>query len=201
MSHTYKRSGGSEPGSEPSDRLINLFAALAQGVSDRVRGVIAEAFPSGGETAAALIVIGHEPGLSIEQISRILRLSHAGAVRLVDRLMNQGWAAKSPSRTDRRVMHVALTAGGQAQRDILLELRRAAVSDLLAPLASHDHDVLERLAGFILAKLPGDALSALTTCRFCDEKMCTACPMGAFGSIVTSERPDTSITTTKGLKL
>ena len=43
----------------PSDRLINLFGALAQGVSDEMRGAIAQRFPAGGETAAALSLIGH----------------------------------------------------------------------------------------------------------------------------------------------
>jgi hypothetical protein len=40
---------------DPSDRLINIFGALSQAVSDRVRLAIAEAFNAGGETAAALI--------------------------------------------------------------------------------------------------------------------------------------------------
>ena len=38
---------------DPSDRLINIFGALSQAVSDRVRLAIAEAFNAGGETAAA----------------------------------------------------------------------------------------------------------------------------------------------------
>ena len=101
---------------EPSDRLINVFGALAQAVSDRVRIAIAQAFTAGGETAAALIAIGHEPGMSIDQISRILRLSHAGAVRVVERLDDQGFVGKSQSPSDRRVAHITLTRRGQAER-------------------------------------------------------------------------------------
>ena len=69
-----------------SDRLVNLLGALALGVSDQIRSAIAEGMPLGGETAAALTVIGHAPALSIDQLSRVLRLSHAGTVRLVERL-------------------------------------------------------------------------------------------------------------------
>ena len=91
---------------DPSDRLINIFGALSQAVSDRVRLAIAEAFNAGGETAAALIAIGHAPGMSIGQVRQTLRLSHAGAVRVVERLGEQGMVAKSPSPYDLRVVHV-----------------------------------------------------------------------------------------------
>lgn len=51
---------------------------------------MAHKLPAGrcGRTAeenAAAIVIGHAPTMSIDQLSRILRLSHAGTVRLVER--------------------------------------------------------------------------------------------------------------------
>ena len=184
MSHTSKNTP-TERRLDPSDRLVNLFAALAQGVTDRVKGVIFEAFPSGGETAAALVVIGHQPGMSIDQVSKILRLSHAGAVRLVDRLISQGLVAKTPSAADRRMMHLDLTVEGSEERRKLLALRNASVAELLGGLAVEERKLLERLSESILARLPCDALSALTTCRFCDEKTCTACPMEAFGRVAT----------------
>ena len=40
---------------------------------------------------------------------------------------------------------------------------------------------LECVAETIAAALPDDALSALTTCRFCDERRCIDCPMEVFG--------------------
>jgi hypothetical protein len=51
---------------------------------------MAHRLPAGrcGPTAeenAATIMIGHAPTMSIDQLSRILQLSHAGAVRLVER--------------------------------------------------------------------------------------------------------------------
>ena len=55
---------------EPSERLINLFGALALGVTDRVRWAALAETALGGETAAALVVIGHSPGLSIDRLSR-----------------------------------------------------------------------------------------------------------------------------------
>ena len=39
----------------------------------------------------------------------------------------------------------------------------------------------ECVAETIAAALPDDALSALTTYRFCDERRCVDCPMEVFG--------------------
>jgi len=162
---------------DPSDRLINTFAALSQAVSDRVRMAIAEAFNAGGVTAAALIAIGHEPGMSIGQIRQILRLSHAGAVRVVERLGDQGLVEKSQSSSDRRVVHVALTSLGQVQRVELLGLRKAAVADLLDKVSAEDRVALERAANAILSSVFCDPQGGWGTCRLCDRARCDDCPV------------------------
>ena len=162
---------------DPSDRLINTFAALSQAVSDRVRIAIAEAFSAGGETAAALIAIGHEPGMSIGQIRQILRLSHAGAVRVVERLGGQGLVAKAQSPSDRRVVHVTLTSRGQIERTKLLGLRNAAVAELLGKVSADDRVALARAADSIVSSLFSDPREALATCRLCDRARCTDCPV------------------------
>ncbi len=173
-----------------SERLINLLGALAVGVTDQMRAAVNDAMPLGGETVAAVIVIGHVPSLSIDQLSRILRLSHAGAVRLVDRLVERGFVEKKPSALDRRTMSLALTLSGRKQREELLELRRAALSTLLAPVSSEDLSALERIAETIVAALPDDALTSLTTCRYCDERCCTDCPMEVFGPLQSLGNPN-----------
>ncbi|MGH9626822.1 MAG: MarR family winged helix-turn-helix transcriptional regulator [Bryobacteraceae bacterium] len=59
-----------------------------------------------------MIVIGHAPTMSIDQLSRILRLSHACAVRLVDRLVERNLVENRPSALDRRIISLALTTDG-----------------------------------------------------------------------------------------
>jgi DNA-binding MarR family transcriptional regulator len=151
----------------PSDRLINLFGALAQGVSDEMRGAISQRFPAGGKTAAAF--------------GKALRLSHAGAARVVERLVAQKFVSKSQSAGDRRVMHVSLTPGGETERRALLNLRSTAITGLLAAVGEKDRAALERVAETILASLPRDEVRARTTCRFCDEEKCTDCPTDIVG--------------------
>jgi hypothetical protein len=49
---------------------------------------------------------------------------------------------------------------------------------------------LECVAETIAAALADDALSALTTCRFCDERRCIDCPMEVFGLLEPPRRFD-----------
>jgi hypothetical protein len=52
-----------------SDRLVNLFGALAVGITDRIKKAAFDPTIPGGETTAA-IVIGHATGLSIDELGR-----------------------------------------------------------------------------------------------------------------------------------
>jgi hypothetical protein len=63
---------------------------------------------------------------------------------------------------------------------------------LLNQVAPEDFAALERVAETIAAALPEDALAALTTCRFCDERRCIDCPMEVFGLL---EPPGSSTAT------
>jgi MarR family transcriptional repressor of emrRAB len=123
---------------------------------------VAHRLPAGrcGLTAAenaAVIVIGHAPTMSIDQLILILRLSQVGTVRLVDRLVERNLVEKRPSALDRRIMSLALTTGGWQQRDKLLALRRAALTVLLNQVAPEDLAALEHVAETIAAALPEDA--------------------------------------------
>lgn len=56
-----------------SDRLVNLFGALAVGITDRIKKAAFDpTIPGGGETTAAIVVIGHATGLSIDELGRVL---------------------------------------------------------------------------------------------------------------------------------
>ena len=163
-------------------RLANLLGALAVGISDRIRLAAAEKTSMGGEAAAALIVIGHMVGLSIDQLGRILKLSHPGTVRVVDRLVAAGLAERKPALTDRRVLSLHLTPAGETERSAVLEGRRVAVFAVMDHVSPDDYPILELLVEKMLASLPCDATSAMSVCRFCDQQACPACPMSKFES-------------------
>ncbi len=168
---------------EPSDRLTNLFGALALGVSDRVRWEALDETALGGEASAALVVIGHTPDLSIDQLGRVLGLSHPGTVRLVDRLTSANLAQRKVSPLDRRTAALSLTPTGRKQRSVVLKRRSAALKAMLSVVSAEDRGVLERVADAMLKTLPHDAASALSVCRYCNERQCANCPMDIFGEL------------------
>jgi MarR family transcriptional regulator, negative regulator of the multidrug operon emrRAB len=169
--------------SAPPDRLVNLLGALAIGLADRVRWAALDEVGLGGETAAALVAIGHAPGLSIDHLGHVLRLSHPGAVRLVDRLTQAGLAVRGSAARDRRSVALHLTASGRSRRDALLKRRHDVLASALEAVLPEDRAVLERVSDAILRGLPDDARSAMTVCRYCDDQRCPECPMDGFGAL------------------
>lgn len=168
---------------KPTDRLLNLFGALAIGVADRVRWEALDETSLGGEASAALVVIGHASGMSIDQLSRVLGLSHPGAVRLVDRLASAGLAQREKSSQDRRMVALGLTKSGRAHRSALLKRRNNALKEVLEVVGSEHLAVLEQITEAMLQSMPHDAASALTICRYCNERQCPDCPMDVFGEL------------------
>src|SRR3546814_7171657 len=59
----------------------------------------------------------------------------------------------------------------------ILALRRVALTVPFNQMTPDASAALERVAETIAVALPRDALSALATCRFFDERHCVDCPM------------------------
>lgn len=170
-------------------RLANLLGALAIGISDRIRLSAAEQTSLGGEAAAALIVIGHMDGLSVDRLGRILKLSHPGTVRVVDKLVAAGFAERKSALNDRRTLALRLTPLGETERTTMLNGRRAIISVVLSHIAPADYPVLEQLVEKMLVSLPCDTTSAMSVCRFCDHHACSACPMNQFDACDSQAKP------------
>lgn len=164
-----------------SDRLLNLFGALAVGTMDHIKKAAFDpTIPGGSETTAAIVVIDHATGLSIDELGRVLGLSHAGTVRLVDRLVAAGFAVRSKALRDRRAVALMLTEAGENRLSAMLQRRHETLAELLSDVSIADRLTLERIAETMLARMSDDAISALTICRLCDERRCYNCPMDAF---------------------
>src|SRR5262245_17019623 len=93
------------------DYLANLLGAASLGISDRVTAAADASLGLGGQTAAALVLVGMSPRTSIKKLAERLRLSHPGAVRLAERLESEGLVARHPAE-DRREVRLALTRKG-----------------------------------------------------------------------------------------
>jgi MarR family transcriptional regulator, negative regulator of the multidrug operon emrRAB len=159
-------------------RDANLLAALALGIADRIRETIEAGAEHGAMASAALNTVGFFPGESIDALSRTLKLSHSGTVRLVDRLAEEGLIERKRG-TDGRSVVLTLTRTGKKAFERLKAKRRLAVSELIEVLSAAERAQLTHLSEKLLATLTVDRESGDFICRFCEIESCPEdrCPV------------------------
>lgn len=153
------------------EREANLLGTLATELADRVSAATATAASLGAAAPAAIAALQLYPGCTIDELSRVVDLSHPGAVRLVDRLERAGLVERRAGRDARTVSLVSTAAGARAAARIL-DARRAAVDEVLATLHDDDRRALEPLLERLVAALAGDHAQARRICRLCDVDAC-----------------------------
>jgi len=166
-------------------RAANLLGAAVLALHDRLREATEEAANHGAAGPAALVTVGKYPGRSIEHLRGALGLTHSGAVRLVDRLVDAGLLRRF-SGSDRRSRMLELTPAGHAVAAAVGDRRLAVLDDALSVLDDAEQASLEGILQKLLAALVSDRRSVRRICRLCDEEACTAedhrCPTDAAAS-------------------
>ena len=159
-------------------RTTNLLGAAVTALHDELEAATASAAEHGAAFPAALVSVHWAPGLSIEQLRRILGLSHSGTVRLLDQLEREGAVEREAGR-DGRSVAVHLTAPGRRHVRTILDRRRSVMGHALELLAPAEQDQLRHLVEKLLAGTTRDREHAEHICRLCDEAACpiAACPV------------------------
>ena len=159
-----------------SANLLNVFGAM---LADTMAHPLAAAGTRGASETAALITIASYPGQSIKVLARILGLSHSAAVRLVEKLRDEGLVDVARGHRDRRQAAVAGTAAGQEITATILAARRARLVALLGVLDRSETDQLTRLMAKMIAAETRSPDDGDRLCRFCDLANCPQeiCPV------------------------
>ena len=158
--------------------LTNLLGAVSLAVVDGIEADTNRSVGHGGQSAGALVLLDLRPRMSIKRLAERLRLTHPGAVRLVDRLAADGLVTRH---TEGRVVRLELTVAG---RTTVAELRRARMARLggvVSQLSTREQSALEPLLERLARALTTDLVSAYANCRLCDTPTCGAsgCPIEA----------------------
>ncbi len=158
------------------DRTTNLLGALALAITDRIKSGMKNTFDRSGETAAAIVVLGYAPGLSVEILRRVLDLSHPGTVRLIDRLEEDGLVARRKAE-DGRAVALHLTPKGGRLRRQLMTRRLNTLEAALKGLTVDERLVLGDLLAKVLTNLPETEMAKHHICRLCAVRTCSDCPI------------------------
>jgi DNA-binding MarR family transcriptional regulator len=162
--------------SQPLHRLC----ALVTGLDDRLRDAVEAASGLTGAAPDALATLGLAPGLRVEDLAGMLRISHSGAVRTVDRLVGAGLAERRPSSADRRTVELWLTEAGARRRRAELAARNRVIAEALAVLPPEDQRTFGALVDRLLTGLAVAAGDDHSLCRLCDPDDCASgCPVEA----------------------
>lgn len=159
-------------------RLENLLGVLGLAIVDRLASSAREDLGLSLTDAAALKTVAADPGCSVGRVAETLGLTHAGAVRTVDRLSALHQVRRTPG-ADGRTVALRLTAEGEHLCRQLLSARAAVLGDLLNSLSAADRKELERLLDVLLPTMTPDLVAGERLCRLCDESVCpqSRCPV------------------------
>jgi DNA-binding MarR family transcriptional regulator len=162
------------------DRGANLLGALAVGLEDAVRAALVDEVGLDVTAVAALLIIRERPGRPIADLATALGLTHSGAVRALDRLVDHDLVTRDAG-PDGRSLGLVLTDAGRAVTDRALAARRAVLGRLVATLPTDQQRGLVTAVEGLLAQLPGNRHDAWRICRTCEHDVCRGrnCPVGS----------------------
>ena len=158
---------------EPEVAKYHL-GAFALAVADCVASVSASFSPSGPATAV-MVFLSMEPGLPISVLASRIRLSHAGTVRLIDRLEHEQLVERRRHIADRRARFIHLTNSGKKITGALLKARKKVISECVSPLSPNDLDILGVLAERLLVANGFDKNGSISLCHLCGYSRIAPC--------------------------
>jgi MarR family transcriptional regulator, negative regulator of the multidrug operon emrRAB len=164
------------------DRTANLLGALGLALCDAMYDAMTDAMVGADGFSpvdlAALNAIGQQQGSSVSFVAMVTGLTHAGAVRVVDRLVAQELVERG-SGPDRRTVALRLTSAGRRAWGKQRRARSRQLEGLVAKLDPKDRTSIDAALETLLTHLTGDAQQAERLCRLCDEASCpqSACPV------------------------
>ena len=135
-------------GMEPEVAKYHL-GALALAVADSIASVSASFSPSGPGTAV-MVLLSMEPGLPISVLATSIGLSHAGTVRLIDRLETGHLVERRRHTVDKRARFIHLTNSGEQMTKALLRAHEQVIAAWVSPLSPRDLNDLGALSERLL---------------------------------------------------
>jgi len=160
-------------------RLDNLLGALSLTLMDRVNHAVRERTGLHDSSIFALVLLGQaNSSLTIDALAKLLWIAHSSGVRLVERLVDEGYVERK-SGSDKRTVVLALTRAGRKIVDAALASREAAISNITNCLPETMHETMTEACERLLTEMSGDRITAARNCRLCDERACDLkrCPV------------------------
>lgn len=135
-------------------RVAGLISEVHHGLNRSLGAELEASAGMGLSTYEALVRLRRsaEGHLTVGELGRALALSSGYTTRLVDRLVEAGYAERLSCPSDRRAFHVAITGAGSAALDQATERHLAQLDELLSPLSCDERKALVAMLGKLAAQ-------------------------------------------------
>lgn len=159
--------------------LSNLIGAFATVVSSDIEKQISELGGRSLNHEAALVAINNHPNETIDVLSKVLDLTHSGAVRVINTLEQEGLVLRQKSQRDARSVVLRTTQKGSDRVDKILSNREGSISKVFKHLNEEQKQHFTELLEVTMSHLTDKEIAARRICRMCDEGVCRkiGCPV------------------------
>lgn len=159
--------------------ISNLIGAFATTVSSDIENKISELDGRSLSHEAALVAIYNHPNETIDVLSKVLGLTHSGAVRLINTLEKEGFVERGKSTQDARSVVLCITSHGSERVKSILDNREKATLKLLECFNEEQEQSFLGLLEVAMGHLTNEQIEARRICRLCNEGVCRklGCPV------------------------
>lgn len=158
-------------------KLENILGALSLALTDSLMESIHKHLPS-SQHASAHALIGHAPGLTIRDLSRVSwAFPPSVSVRLVDPMVADGCLKRERASHDGRAVALTLTDEGRTAHPAMLGARQSVPENAIAKLSGAELKSFGTMAQKVLRGISCDAEHMRKISRLCDSTVCHSCPL------------------------
>lgn len=128
--------------------------------------------------AAALAMVLAEPGMSVDELARLVGLTHSATVRVVDRLVADDLVVRRSSGVGRRLA-LTLTSKGRRVANSNVYAAQRVLDKATAGFSDDELHTLTMLSARMVLNLSAEQAEIDRACRLCDQRSCLSvgCPL------------------------
>ncbi len=149
------KAGGTQPTGATTQTFALVSRLVARALSARLapKGIGFGQFP-------VLLCLWDEDGVTQKVLSQRVRIEAPTMVRTLDRMEREGLVKRVRSKTDRRQIHIRLTAKGRTLENSLVPLAAEVEAAALAGISRRDRSQLDSFLARLIANLEPDLADA-----------------------------------------
>lgn len=162
-----------------NDYLENILGAFTTALMSNIESEVSSLGGRSLNHETALVSIFNHPNEGIDKLSKVLGLTHSGAVRLVGTLTSEGLLMRRQNPDDARAAVLCVTEAGQQRVEKILQARARTIENVVADLNIQQREQLLPIIESALSSITKNEIEARKICRLCNEGVCksTGCPV------------------------